>query len=105
MLPSPFGSTAASVASLRQPPVVSRASAEESPFTYLSNQALVYQAISSAPRSVAGKPWFGIQSKSYGVPPRMMISPVSTPAFEYLKDWPLLPSGSGSLVFGSGGMK
>ena len=64
MLPSPFGSTAASGASLRQRAVSRRSSAVGSPFTYLSNQAFVYQAISSAPRSVAGKPGFGIQSKS-----------------------------------------
>src|SRR6478609_5641058 len=50
MLPSAFGSTAASASSWRQRSVRMRASALASPLTYLSNHAFVYQAISSAPR-------------------------------------------------------
>ena len=64
MLPSWSGSTAASGASSRQRFVSSRRSALGSPFTYLSNQAVVYQAISSAPRSVAPKAGFGMKLKS-----------------------------------------
>ena len=65
MLPSWSGSTAASALSFDQRFVSRRESALESPrLTYLSNHAVVYQAISSAPRSVAVKPGFGIQSKS-----------------------------------------
>src|SRR4051795_3383944 len=105
MLPLWSGSTAASALSECQRLVSSRLSALESPFTYLSNQAVVYQSISSAPRSVAGNPWLGIQSKSRWVPPRMMNSPVSTPALEYALELTLLASGSGSDRLGWGGRK
>ena len=71
---------------------------------YLSNQAVVYQAISSAPRSDAPNAWLGMKLKSRCEPPRMMISPVSTPAFDVVQattvDFAL---GSGNEVFGAGG--
>jgi hypothetical protein len=47
----------------------------------LSNQAVVYQAIMSAPRSVAPNAGFGMKLKSRCVPPRTISSPVSTPAW------------------------
>src|SRR5437764_8401515 len=86
MLPSPVGSTDASVASWRQRSESSRASAVGSPLTYLSNQAVVYQSIRSAPRRVAPKAGFEMNEKSRCEPPRMTISPVSTPWREYAFD-------------------
>src|SRR3954451_17314514 len=96
MLPSLCGSTAASWASWRQRLVVRRRSAVASPFTYLSNQAVAYQSISSAPRSVAGKPRLGVERKARGGRPRMMNSAVPTPALEYAFELTLLGSGAGS---------
>src|SRR5207302_7958367 len=64
MFPSWLGSIAASCASESHRVVSSRWSALASPFTYLSNQAVVYQATSSAPRSVAPKARLGIQLNS-----------------------------------------
>src|ERR1700709_748361 len=105
MLPSPCGSTAASAPSRRHRLVSSRASAVGSPLTYLSKHAVVYQAISSAPRKVAPKPGLGIQSKSKCDPPRMMISPEGTPALLYARDVAALACGSGTVTFGVGGRK
>src|SRR5215216_917534 len=105
MLPSPSGSTAASRASLNQRSLSSLRSALGSSLTYLSNQALVYQSISSAPRRLAPKAGFGIQLKSRWLPPRMMISPESTPASEYFTDSAVFASGSGWERFGVGGRK
>src|SRR3954463_8332355 len=103
MLPSPSGSTAASCASLNQRSEVRRRSALGSPLTYLSNQAVVYQSISSAPRRLAPNAGLGIQLKSRWLPPRMTISPESTPACEYFTDSVPFDSGSGCDVFGVGG--
>ena len=64
MLPSWLGSIAASRESDRHLFVSNRVSAVESPLTYLSNQAVVYQATASAPRSVSGKPSFGMKLNS-----------------------------------------
>src|SRR4051794_12156418 len=105
MLPSPSGSTAASCASLNQRSESSLLSAPGSPLTYLSNQAVVYQSVSSAPRRLAPKAGFAIQLKSRWLPPRMMISPESTPASEYFTDCAAFDSGSGCEVFGVGGRK
>src|SRR6476646_8177880 len=105
MLPSPKGSTAASCASCVQRLEVNRASAVGSPFTYLSNQADVYQLISSAPRRLPLNAALGIQLKSRWLPPRMMISPESTPACEYWTERAVFASGSGCEVFGVGGRK
>src|SRR5665647_3400263 len=96
MLPSPFGSTAASRPSRRHLSVSSRASALGSPLTYLSNQAVVYQAISSAPGGVAPAAGLGIQSKSKWVPPRMTTSPLGTPALLYASDVASFAVGSGT---------
>src|SRR3954449_2454785 len=100
MLPSPSGSTAASRASLNQRSLSSLLSALGSPLTYLSNHADVYQLISSAPRRLPLNAGSGIQLKSVWSPPRMMISPESTPAFEYWTDRVVFASGSGCEVFG-----
>src|SRR5689334_20850543 len=105
MLPSPSGSTAASGASLNQRSESRRLSADGSPFTYLSNQAVVYQSIMSAPRRLAPKAGLGTQLKSRWLPPRMISSPESTPASEYLTDSAVLASGSGCARFGVGGRK
>ena len=64
MLPSWFGSIAASSESDCQRFVSSRLSALASPFTYLSNHAVVYQATRSAPRSVPPKATFGMKLNS-----------------------------------------
>jgi hypothetical protein len=82
MLPSPSGSTAASLRSSNQRSESRRRSADGSSLTYLSNQAVVYQSIMSAPRRLAPKAGFGIQEKSRWLPPRMISSPESTPASE-----------------------
>src|SRR2546421_4938122 len=103
MLPSPSGSTAASCASCIQRSEVRRLSALGSPLTYLSNQADVYQLISSAPRRLPLNAEFGIQLKSRWSPPRMMTSPESTPAFVYWIDRAVFVSGSGCEVFGVAG--
>src|SRR3954447_20478337 len=105
MLPSPSGSTAASRASSNQRSESRRRSALASPLTYLSNQAEVYQSIMSAPRTLAPKAGFGIQLKSRWLPPRMINSPESTPAPEYVTERAVLASGSGCEVFGVGGRK
>ena len=64
MLASRSGSTAAVGASSRQRSVRSRPSADASPFTYASSQAVVYQVVRSAPRSAAPNAAFGIQENS-----------------------------------------
>src|SRR5947209_4141013 len=69
--------------SWRQRFVSSRRSAAGSPFTYLSNQAVVYHVIRSAPRSVAPNAGFGMNEKSRCEPPRMTSSPLSMPCLEY----------------------
>src|SRR3954451_2641529 len=103
MLPSPSGSTAASRASLNQRSLSSLLSALGSPLTYLSNQADVYQLISSAPRRLPLNVAFGSQLKSVWSPPRMMISPESTPALLYWTDLEVFASGSASEVWGVAG--
>src|SRR3954451_8022238 len=105
MLPSWSGSTAASSASPRQRSVNKRAVAEASPLTYLSNHAVVYQAIMSAPRRVAPKAGLEMNEKSRCEPPRMISSPLSTPWAEYCSDEADFAIGSGSEVFGVGGRK
>src|ERR1700755_2061742 len=86
MLPAPPGSTAASASSWRQRFVSRRASAVGSCLTYLSNHAVVYQAIMSAPRSVAPNAGLEMNEKSGCEPPRMTSSPVSTPCALYCWD-------------------
>src|SRR3979490_366317 len=103
MFGSWLGSTPPSVESLRQRVVSSRRSAPGSPLTYLSNQAFVYQVIRSAPRSEAPNATLGMKSKSRWLPPRMISSPLSTPAALYANDWVALAVGLGWAVFGVGG--
>src|SRR5437870_320865 len=106
MLPLWFGSIAASTLSLCQRVVSSRASAVGSwPLTYLSNHAVVYQSMRSAPRSDAPNATLGMKLKSKWLPPRMMISPVSTPADVYANDSVVFAVGLGCDVFGVGGRK
>ena len=70
---------------------------------YLSNQAVVYQSVTSGPRSDAPKAWLGMNEKSRCEPPRMMISPLSMPAWVNWREMNDLPSGSGSERLGLGG--
>src|SRR5438105_12451175 len=103
MFPSWFGSIAASTLSLCQRVVSSRASAVGSwLLTYLSNHAVVYQSMRSAPRSDAPNATLGMKLKSKWLPPRMMISPVSTPADVYANDSVVVEVGLGCDVFGAG---
>src|SRR5207248_2878049 len=103
MLGSRLGSTFPSAESLRQRVVSRRESAAGSPLTYLSNQALVYHATRSAPRSDAPKAALGMKLKSRWLPPRMISSPLSTPASREANDSVVFAVGLGWPVFGVGG--